>query len=476
MNARLHAVQRAMWALGVASILVALLAFPRGDNQAYIAALDELEAFQKSFKQAELEKSLLDYARAQGMVAPAEVQRAITGVHVPKVQLSAAAAPVPPLAEIHLRTLGEVAENSKPEGTIDIGALIPAPLGAAVAWRLARINPPAARYELTKVAFEPAQFAPADLELEVTIGKSRLESAAAEKSAADAEKKLTAAEDLYEAKRKRRLPWKILLKFDEARKAARANLDEKKQAFDAVRTRYEDEVKRAEALAAKPAAASGPLPTAYALASVTLSGDGTPTTFRVPVALQISKAKLPGLAGASFAQTREAGLWETAKDQTAEQAIAVARGKFTWHFRHVDVVGIPIGGMVLLQIAPCFLPLLALLLLSRMRRVSSNYNPFGTTLSEKLPRVGLGSRPLELTLLVLLPLGSTLLVGYALWAMSQVPVLPVIAAFASLGLGAYAFIELGELQDLLEAVVHSHSNPPAAPEPPKTEPPPKPAA
>src|SRR4051812_49248158 len=158
MNARLHAVQRVMWALVVASIAVALLSFPRGNNRAYSAALDELSAFAQSFKQAELEKSLLDYARAQGTVQAVEVQRLITGPQVPKVQLSAAAKPIPPLAEIHLRTLGEVAEHARPDSTLEIGALTPAPLAAALAWRLARSTPGPARYELTNVTLEPAVF------------------------------------------------------------------------------------------------------------------------------------------------------------------------------------------------------------------------------------------------------------------------------------------------------------------------------
>ncbi|HET6336276.1 MAG TPA: hypothetical protein VFG30_23805 [Polyangiales bacterium] len=465
MNARLHAVQRVMWTLVVASIAVALLSFPRGNNRAYTAALDELTGFAQSFKQADLEKSLLDYARTQGTVQPVEVQRLITGPQVPKVQLSAAAKPIPPLAEIHLRTLGEVAEHAKPNGTLDIGALTPAPLAAAVAWRLARVTPAPPHYELTAVTLEPAVFTPADIELEAAIGKSRVETAAAEKAAADAEKKLTSAEDTFEARRKRKLPWKILLKFDEVRKTARVTLDERKKALDEIRARYEGEVKRAEATAAKPAAASGPLPTQYALAQVTLNGaPGQVTTLRVPVALNVQPAKLPGLAGSSFAATHEAGLWDAAKDQNAEQAIALTRSKFTWHYRYAELAGMRIGGMTLLQVLPCILPLLLLALLSRIRRVSGTYNPFGTTLDKKLPRVGLGSRPLELAVLVLLPLAAVVLTAFALWAVSQVPVLPLIAAFAAIGLGGYAFVELGSLQELLEAVVRSHSNPPAKPE------------
>lgn len=465
MNARLHAVQRVMWALVVASIALALLSFPRGNNRAYSAALDELTAFAQAFKQGELEKTLLDYARAQGTAQPSEVQKLIRGPQVPKVQLSAAAAPILPLAEIHLRTLGEVQEHAKPDSTLDIGALTPAPLAAAIAWRLARLTPAPPVYELTSVTIEPSQYTPADIELEAAIGKSRIETSAAEKAAAEAERKLKSAEDVFEARRKRRIPWKILLKFDEVRKTARVTLGERQRTLEETRTRYEDQVKGAEATAARPAAASGRLPTEYALAQVALRGDaGKVTTLRVPVALNIQKAKLPALAGTSFSATREAGLWDETKDQNAAQAIALTRSKFTWHYRYAELAGIRIGGMTLLQVLPCILPLLLLALLSRIRRVSGTYNPFGTTLKEKLPRVGLGSRPLELAVLVLLPLAAVVLTSFALLAVSQVPILPAISALAAVGLGGFAFVELGSLQELLEAVVRSHSNPPADPQ------------
>lgn len=465
MKARLHAVQRALWTLVIASIALGLLAFPRGNNQAYTAALDELTAFQQAFKQAELEKSLLDYARAQGVVQPALVQRAITGTQVPKVQLSAKAAPILPFAEIHLRTLTEVVEHAQPGSTLDIGSLTPAPLATSIAWRLARIAPAPPHYELQSIAIEPAQYTPADIELEAQVERSRVETLAAERAAAEADRKLNNSEEVFEARRKRRLPWKILLKFDEARKEARATLGERQKALTETRTRYEDEVKRAEATAAKAPSFTGPLPSKYALAQVTLTGAaGAETKLRVPVALEIRKAKLPQIGGTTFTATREAGLWDTAKDQTAEQAIDLTRSKFTWHYRYFEVGGIRIGGMTLLQALPCILPLILLLLLGRIRRVAGTYNPFGMTIDTSLPRVGLGSRALELTVLVFLPLVAIVLTALALWAVSQAPILPVLAAFAAGALGGYAYVELGGLQNLIEAVVRSHSNPPAKPE------------
>ncbi len=41
-----------------------------------------------------------------------------------------------------------------------------------------------------------------------------------------------------------------------------------------------------------------------------------------------------------------------------EQAIELTRSKFTWHYRYVELGGIRVGGMTLLQVLPCILPLL----------------------------------------------------------------------------------------------------------------------
>jgi hypothetical protein len=119
-----------------------------------------------------------------------------------------------------------------------------------------------------------------------------------------------------------------------------------------------------------------------------------------------------------------------------------------------------IGGTAVLHALPCLLPLLLFAVLTRIRRVSVSYNPFGASVDIDLPKVGLGSRALELTALVILPLFAVVLTGIALWAVSQLPAVPILVGLACLGLGTYAFMELGTLQNLVEAVVRSHSNPP----------------
>jgi hypothetical protein len=464
MKARLNDVQRTLWALVFASLVLLVLAFPRGHNREYSLALDELTAFEQAFKQAEVEKSLLDYGRAQGVLGLADVQRAIGGPLVPKVQLAAAGPPIQPLAEIHLDSLQDVLDRARANSTLDIGSLNPAPLGSAISWRLARQSA-GGRYQLQDVKLQAAEFTPADIELEAQVSQLRLDLMAAERAAADAAKKLTSAEELFEARRKRKLPWKILVKSDEARKEAKAVLDENQHTLDTTRERYESSAKRAEANGGKPATYSGKLPSAYGLAQIELRGENsTVTQLRIPVALTIRQAKLPPLAGTNFPATHDAGLWDDVKAGKVAQAIELTRSKFTWHYRYAEVAGLHVGGMTVLQVLPLILPLILLGLLGRMRHVSTSYNPFGTTLESKLPRVGLGSRALELAALVFLPLAAVALTSFALWAIAQAPVIPAIAAIAGLGLGAYAFVELGTLQALMEAVVRSHSNPPAKPE------------
>ncbi len=463
MKARLKAVQRALWTLVLASFVLGVLAFPRGHNREYTAALDELTSFSQAFNREELEKSLLEYARAQGILQLAEVQRHVRGPLVPSLQVQVGAPPVTPLAEIHLRTLDEIVGHAKPGSTLDIGRATPQPIATAIAWRLARLNLPASQLQLTSIVLEPAQFTAADVALESEVDRLRLEALAAESEIPEASRRLTAAEDGFEARRKRRLPWKIMVKFDQARKEARVVLEQKQRTLEDARKRYEDKVRQAEATAAKPAAHSGSLPSTHALARITIRDGEKALELRVPVELTILKAKLPPLAGTSFTATRDAGLWDEVKGGTAEQAAELTRSKFTWHYRYAEIAGLRVGGMTLLQILPLLLPLLLFLLLSRIRHVSGSYNPFGTTLDHKLPRVGLGSRSLELGALVLLPLAAVVLTAFALWAVSQAPVVPAVAAVAAVGLGAYAFIELGSLQALIEAVVRSHSNPPPKP-------------
>jgi hypothetical protein len=106
------------------------------------------------------------------------------------------------------------------------------------------------------------------------------------------------------------------------------------------------------------------------------------------------------------------------------------------------------------------LPLLLLLLLRRLKAAGGSYSPFTTEVRGELPRVGLKTRALELLALVILPCLAAASAATALLFVGQLPVLPALSAAACLVLGSSAFGKLGDLQELVASVVHSHSYPP----------------
>ena len=264
---------------------------------------------------------------------------------------------------------------------------------------------------------------------------------------------------MFEARRKWKLPWKALVKFDEARKAARVTLDERQQLATDTQKRYEQ--KAQAALNHKPT----PQPVgAFALVALGLEHAATHVTIEVPAALTLRDTPVPSLRGGEFAAARAAGLWDELKDKDADQALAAIRAHFNWHYRYVELLGIPFGGMTVLQFLPCLLPLVLVLLVLRMRAVRAGYNPFGTTIDSSLPRVGFRSRTLDFVVVIVLPFAAAASAATSLLLIRQVPVLPVLSAIACLLAGSYAFGKLGDLQALVEAVVHSHSShPPAEP-------------
>jgi hypothetical protein len=123
--------------------------------------------------------------------------------------------------------------------------------------------------------------------------------------------------------------------------------------------------------------------------------------------------------------------------------------------------------MTVLQFLPCLLPLLQILLLLRTRAVGAGYNPFGTTIDSALPQVGFRSRLLDALVIVILPVVAAACAASSLLLIGQVPVLPVLTAIVCLLSGFYVLGKLGELQSLVEAMVHSHSSHPPAQRPEK---------
>src|SRR5690606_38422837 len=124
---------------------------------------------------------------------------------------------------------------------------------------------------------------------------------------------------IFEARRKRRLPWKILVKSIEARKEAREALDEKTAVLQEAEQRYQAAV--AQAQKAREPVRIQAVPE-HALAHVSLKHGEEAITLDVPVGLTRREVPVPSLRFRDFSATREAGLWEAVKGQDGKKAIA----------------------------------------------------------------------------------------------------------------------------------------------------------
>jgi hypothetical protein len=458
MQARLSAVQSALFWLLAASLAATLLARPHPENRRYMDALAEVETFQQGFDRERVTQSLLQGARAQALQPLTILSQAVTGPKVPRLQLAKDAPPLQPMAAMELNTLDDVRARAQPNRSLGIGVAKLAPLGTALAWRLTRL--PEGPFTLQAVELSRAAISQADVNLEPEVNRLRLASLQAQAAVETATRKLEAAEQTLERHRKWKLPWKVLIKSDEARKMAKAALDHETELALAAVNNYETAAKRALSPHPLIELSGLQIPT-FALAQVKLSQASGPSTISIPVAIEQRQVPLSVLQGGEFAATRAAGLWDEVKTLDAAHASTAIRAHFNWHYRYVQLLGIKLGGMTVLQFVPCLLPLLLCLLVIRMRAVGGNYNPFGTTVSQALPRVGFRHRTLECLVLVILPFLAAASAAASLLLVRQVPALPVLTAIACLLLGGYAFTKLGELQSLVEDVARSHSNPPS---------------
>lgn len=457
MQTRLSSVQHMLMALLAAAFVIGLVARPAPTNGRMRRALAELENYSKQFDRARVEQALLESAAVQGRRPLTALAAAASGKGVPAVQVANPAAVVQPLATLQLRTLAEVQSFAQPQRTLPLGALDEVTLGKALAWRLARDARLDTPVLLEAAELVPAQVTAADLTLEADIAQLRVDRVGSAASVATASEALTAAEQLYENRKKWKMPWKVLAKTNEARKEAKATLEDKQRDLRKLDTRYNSAVQRSQQPHA--ALAVPPIPP-RAIARVTLSQAGKKLTYDIPTKLSVQDVPVQSLQGAELAETQAAGLWDEVRNLDAPQAITAVRAHFNWHYRYVELLGIKVGGMTVLQLLPCALPLLIGFSLLRMNAVEKVYNPFTMQVNEPLPRVGFGSRVFDALVLLVLPLIAAGCAVTSLVLVGQVPALPMLTAAACLGLGVLAFRKLGELQSLLEDVVRTHSNPP----------------
>jgi hypothetical protein len=468
---RIKAVQRVFWMLLAVGAAVALIGIPVGDDGHTMAALDELSSFSAGFDRAALERVLLSHASVQGVVGLETVARAVDGRGVPKISVAAGAQPIAPRAVVALKTLAQVHALTAPSATIAIGSPKPESLAGALGWRLSR-RQGAERYELQSIALSDEPCTGADVRREQEVVRARETALRALTSANLAQKQHSQAEDVYDLRRKWKAPWKAILKANENRAKTQEALDEAQKQLSVAQQSYEGLAKQAESFGgngdakAEATDASNASECAVAAARLLERPSGTTLELRVPASIDRRQVAVPRITGADFPVIQAAGLFDELKNGTVAQAIEQLKKRFSWHYRYVELHGWKLGGMTVLQLAPlAFLPLF-LALMRRSRGVGATYNPFDRPAVETLPSVGVGVDLLNLLVLVVLPLAGSMLCAWSLVQLEQPPVVPVLCALASLGLGGSCHLALKELLELRDAITRSHSNPPPAPSTP----------
>jgi hypothetical protein len=457
---RIKQVQRTFFALLVAAVILCGIGYPLGDDGATMDALREVEAFARSFDRSAIERALLAHASAQGALPLAQVTAA-SAATAGKVSVAANAPAITPRATVALETLDGVSALAQAGATLEIGLPSAESLATALGWRLAH-QAEASSFELQGISLGDEACTSSDLEKERATEAARTTLADARRAEKSAEKRKTNAEDLAELRRKRKASWKVVLKANEQRDEARAEFAKAQAVAAEAERRYSGFAE--QALRVKAAGGAGE-DCRLALASVVDRPSGKARKLTLPTAIERRSVSVPHITGAEFPVLHASGLWDELKRGSADQAIAALRARFSWHYAHGELGGVKVGGMTVLQLAPLVLLPFYFGLLRKSRGVGATYNPFDRPPGESLPTVGLGFAIGNLLVLVALPLLGCALCAWSLLLIDQWPIVPVLCALGSIGLGSSSQMALGELLDLRDAITRSHSNPPPAPSP-----------
>ena len=458
---RIKAVQRVFYALLIVDLVVIALGIPMPGDGASLDVLDELTAFEGGFDRGQLEKTLLAHAQSQRLIPLEAVSAAAKSQGVPPVRAAAGGKPLEPRATLALATLGDVYALTGKDASLKLGTASADALGQSLAWRLSRRSG-AQSFELQSVSLSARGCDAQDLQRERDVTEARAASLHARRELAIATKTHEDAEKLTEQRKKWHAPWKSIQKANEKRLETLSIKDKADKTSRDADARYEQLATQSEQ--AKPADNAG-----CALASITLreQPSGQNVTLTMPAAVEYASVPVGSLTGADFPVAHASGLWEELAKLSPKDAIAKLRGRFSWHYRYVEVGrGIKLGGMTVLQLAPLMLLPFFFALIGRSRGVGASYNPFDRPPGETLPMVGFGLSALNLLVLLFLPLAGCALCTWSLIELEQLPVVPVLCVLGCVGLGGSSQFALGELLELREAVTRSHSNPPPAPSAP----------
>lgn len=465
---RIEAVQRVYWAVLGLALVVILLGLPLGNDGETMAVLDELTAFGSAFEnnRPAIEQSLLTHAKGTGAVALADVQKAIGSDGLPKVSVDKAAPAVEPLAAIDLSTLSKIQTLSDAGASLMIGSARAVETGEALSWRIARAtagsNAPLTLASLT-LTLKAVQEGDVKRELETATTRTQLR--AAEKTLAGKQASHQRLDELYEQRRKWHATWKVLQRTNDERTEAKTEMDAAQKARDSLAAHYDQLSKDADAAVAKAVSAKtfgAARGDKHHVVAHAVLKDRADKVFEIDVAVPVDvrAVAVPRITGAELPITRATPLWREIEGGTSAAAIERVSKEFSWHYAYLQAGPIKLGGMTVIQFVPiAFLPLL-LVLIRRSRRVASGYNPFDRD-AGVLPSVGLGSA-LNIVVLILLPFIGTVLCGFSLVQLGQVPMIPMLCGVGVLWLGISAQISLRDLVDLRDAVRQSHSAPPPA--------------
>jgi hypothetical protein len=264
-------------------------------------------------------------------------------------------------------------------------------------------------------------------------------------------------ERILEARKTNHASWKMVLKAMDAQKEALAALEDKKATLSKTQASYESAAQRAEQ--PPKAKTPGAVP-AFASARISLEHASGPVAFEIPVAIASREVAITPLTGATFPVTHNAGLWEEVQGLDPDAAVNTVRERFNWHNKQVEFGGLSVPGSLALQILPLILPLLLFLVRARTRTLAASYSPFSTKVPGTLPRIGFNNRTFDALVVIVLPMLTTLSAAVSLLLIGRLPVLPALATGACLMIGLSAFHKLGEAQEMVQSVVHSHSYPP----------------
>jgi xanthosine utilization system XapX-like protein len=458
---RIKAVQRAFWALLAVASCVIVLALPRGGDRDAFVVLEELTAFTSGFGRNALERTLLAHAEAQGTIGLDRVAGGVRGPGLPSVQATADAHPLAPRAQLSLGTLSQIHALTTPGATVPLAMANVEGLSRALGWRLSRQEERA--FELSSLELSTQACSAAALAREPEIDAARVRSLETTSTLEAATKKHEQAELLHEQRRKWKASWKAILKANESRLEALGAKQAAQKAKTEADARYEQLV--GEKLeGGSDAEREGCV---LAVAKLRAKPSGRQLELSFPAAIELRPVPVPQLTGASFPVTHARGLWNELQALSPAAAIDNVRARFSWHYRYTELAGVKVGGMTVLQL----LPLLLLPCLSQVRRrtrgVGATYNPFDVPPGATLPRVGLGNVLFNALALVVMPLVGCVLCAYSLLAVSQIPLLPLLAGLFGVMIGMQSLNAIGTLLDFREAIERSHSNPPPAPSAPQ---------